>query len=181
MKKTIALLAVAAALIPAAAVAEQGQLTPYLSGKLGFIYSVPETFRNLDLIGGSAAVAIGVNYQHHLDFNIRQEIEAGYAVAGGNHSSVQTLSGMANMYFDFGHHRLRPYVGAGLGISEVYMNPKNVTAYSSFGLNWGLYAGLNYTLGRYWIADLGLKYTEAETKAIDVPTWGITLGARTRF
>ena len=184
MKKIITCLTIVAAFAATDVLAFAPDLDPYVSGKVGFVYTAPEGL-NHDLFGANVLGAVGVNYKANWNVNIRQELEASYALQAGRNTNLvtNTFAGMANLYFDFGRRwTVRPYVGAGLGIASVIVNPKDVSAYSAFGFNWGLYAGLNIDLSYRWTMDLGLRYTEVETKhASDFPTYGLTLGMRYQF
>jgi opacity protein-like surface antigen len=194
MKKFIAVFAFAAALVAGDANALRGELSPYISGKVGYAQSAIIGADYKHLYGFNLIAAGGVNYEVTRYFAIREELEASYSRGfGGNHSRYSPWTGMANMYFDFGNRVVRPYVGFGLGVAEVnyktkiliVADPKEYAKvdFSNFAFNMGLYAGLNFDITKHLTGDLGFRYTRAELihRDGDFQTFSGTLGLRYRF
>jgi opacity protein-like surface antigen len=179
----------------AANAAMPASLSPYVSVKAGYGHAalIGEHLSNLNGFGGYGAIGAALKLDiNNMDVFIRQEIEGSYARASGKSSrfkdaSFAPWSVMGNMYVDLGNCRARPYVGFGLGVSEVNFKwkggagSKYAVAHSAF--NWGLYAGMNIDLTRSLITDLGLRYTRAELlkRDGDFQMFSATIGLRYQF
>lgn len=73
-------------------------------------------------------------------------------------TEVDTTSILANLWFDFNREgKFKPYVGFGLGASEV--DPGGASETLS---TWQLGGGINWQLAPSWVMDMGYRYFETE-------------------
>ncbi|MCL2330999.1 MAG: acyloxyacyl hydrolase [Proteobacteria bacterium] len=164
-----------------------GDLSPYVSGKIGYSHSSAPG-QGLDFNGVGLDAAAGVAYRVNPVLTWRQELELSYSPQWGNRDSFYgPLAGMVNTYLDFGNCNVRPYIGAGLGASLANWNWKDANGaehdYSRGAFNWALSAGLNFDLARNLILDAGLRYSRAEVLHANAAfqTFAGTLGLRYMF
>jgi opacity protein-like surface antigen len=83
---------------------------------------------------------------------------------------IQTITGLANFYYDIGTwRRITPYLGAGAGIARVSLSDyqsttipplSNVGNFGSFNFAWALMAGANYQLSSNLSVDVGYRFLD---------------------
>lgn len=142
------------------------------------------------------AAALGYRFSEHFRADVSIGYRAAYAVGAVTRfsgsrlqwdSHVRALVGMANVYVDLFHWgRLRPYVGAGLGVARKSVDEIAVRdlqtgltgrmeGATDTTLAWqaGLGTGINLAPG--WVLDAGYRYTGlGEARSGDTLTVGGT-------
>lgn len=127
-------------------------------------------------------VGVGVQYSEHFRFDATGEYRARASFHGidldNNFNASNQYAGhksewlfLANGYVDLGTHRgFTPYVGAGVGVTEITLDNFTDTNErtggfhwsddnSEWNLAWALHAGFSYEISHDLTFDLGYRYT----------------------
>lgn len=115
-----------------------------------------------------------------LEININQEGKRylqGTPATVGEVFNVTDHSLMANVYYDmFAKSSISPYIGAGIGITQISAKLRNGTiggrSDDDYKIGYNVSAGLSFTLTDSLVADLGYRYLSAGTASFKVQDGG---------
>ena len=187
--------------------AERGRvIAPYISGRIGV--------GSLNVEGGDSVlgfenygVAVGARWQGAY-LALRGEGEFGISnfsdtySTGGFPTSIESeleqnfQTYMANFYVDFfTNYRIKPYLGAGIGMIRVdetrslsthnlvtgVTTPGATYDFSGNGMVYGLYGGFGFNITRGLSADVGARYQTATIEGTGLDIITLNTGLRYTF
>ena len=202
-KKLIIVAALSGALTTGAYASD---ISPYIGGRVGF-QTLTQDGSDTANTGLSYAGAIGARWKGEI-MNLRGEIE--YSLASfsnedesypGPSTTLKTefkfnpTTYMANFYADFlTNYKIRPYLGAGLGMvdwdwslkTDLHYNsgvvvPISDYNYSKNGFIYGLYGGIGFNMVAGLDGDIGMRYTATTIENVGFWLLSLNFGLRYTF
>lgn len=183
MKMHIAAATLAALLFAPASAYADG-LYGKAEGGVGFSGTLDDSGLSADLeTGYQLGGAIGYAYPSGL----RLEGELAYTKNDidtqglGVDADVSAVAGFANVYYDFGKGKVRPFVGAGIGYAqgEASASAGGFTlSTDGSGVAYQLRAGVSFATSENVAWDIGYRYISADIEDTEAEIHGATVGVR---
>lgn len=189
MKKLLLLAGVACLMSTTA----QAGVKQYVSGKMSYDFDMVKVkaadytngifrdHRNKNVIGEHIAYGIRAGYvRAELEFNAAHNVKRGGAMGGEYvHLKLRKNSTMANAYFDYlTCTPWTPYVGAGIGMSYMKADYRDLGVKSAYNLAWQVMAGVTYDINSRWALDAGYRYADYGQVRKSLPNGVIKTTAR---